>query len=81
MEEMAQLKLYPTSLRLVDNVQFQFGQALKPGEPNKIKKALDYLKKQYVFQFKGLDPNQMVGATCIFEGPADVCRRQRTEMF
>ena len=81
MEEMAKCKMYPTSLRLVDNVQFQFGQALKPGEPNKVKKTVDYLKKQYVFNFKGLDPNQVVGASCIFEGPTDVCRRQRTEMF
>jgi len=25
MEEMSKLKIYPTSLRLVDNIQFQFG--------------------------------------------------------
>jgi alkyldihydroxyacetonephosphate synthase len=37
MEEMAKQKLYPTSLRLVDNLQFGFGQALKPAETDRWK--------------------------------------------
>jgi len=41
MEEMAKQKLYPSSLRLVDNIQFQFGQALKPAEPSRAKHIID----------------------------------------
>lgn len=41
MEEMAKQKLYPTSLRLVDNIQFQFGQALKPAEPSRSKRIIN----------------------------------------
>ena len=40
MEEMAKQRLYPTSLRLVDNEQFAFGQALKPVEPSVVKKFM-----------------------------------------
>ena len=73
MEEMAKQKLYPTSLRLVDNTQFQFGQALKPGVNSKMQKVINEIKKQYVLKVKGFDKDQMVAATCLFEGPKDIC--------
>lgn len=37
MEEMSKQTIYPSSLRLLDNVQFQFGQAIKPAEKSKAK--------------------------------------------
>jgi alkyldihydroxyacetonephosphate synthase len=45
MEEMAKERLYPSSIRLVDNIQFQFGQALKPAEPSRSKRIINEIKK------------------------------------
>ena len=45
MEEMSKQASYPTSLRLVDNIQFQFGQALKPAEPSRMKRIINEIKK------------------------------------
>lgn len=72
MEEMAKQKLYPTSLRLVDNLQFGFGQALKPAETDKWKILKAKLAKQYIAKIKGFKADAVVAATCLFEGPKDI---------
>ena len=46
MEEMSKQTMYPSSLRLVDNTQFKFGQSLKPEEKSRMKKIIDEIKKQ-----------------------------------
>lgn len=57
----------PASIRLVDNAQFRFGQALKPRATGFV--ALkDRIKKFYVVNIRGFDPNQMVAATIVMEG-------------
>jgi len=76
MEEMAKQRMYPTSLRLVDNIQFQFGQALKPGEPSRAKRIINEIKKFYVLNIKGFKAEEMVAATCLMEGPADIVDQQ-----
>ena len=45
MEEMSKQSMYPSSLRLVDNIQFQFGQALKPAEPSALNRFISEVKK------------------------------------
>ncbi len=62
----------PASVRLVDNLQFQFGMALKPAtEGWRVYKSK--VEKLVVTRLKGFDPNQMVAATLVFEGSrADV---------
>lgn len=72
MEEMSKLKMYPTSLRLVDNPQFTFGQALKPPEKDKKKIIMSKIAKAYITRFKGFDPKAVVAATVLYEGPKDV---------
>ena len=72
MEEMAKLKIYPTSLRLVDNIQFQFGQSLKPAEKSRAKQILNEIKKHYLLRIKGFKADEMCAATCLFEGPKDI---------
>ena len=57
----------PASIRLVDNTQFRFGQALKPRSSG-IKALLDKIQKFYVLSILGFDPNQMVAATIVMEG-------------
>ena len=81
MEEMSKQKLYPSSLRLVDNIQFQFGQALKPKEPSMQKRVMNQIKKFFVLNVKGFKANEMVAATCLFEGPKDVCELQERDMY
>lgn len=57
MEEMSKQRIYPTSIRLVDNIQFQFGQALKPAEPSRSKRIINEIKKLYVLKIKGYNPD------------------------
>lgn len=73
MEEMSKQRVYPTSLRLVDNEQFMFGQALKPEEPSKWKKFMGEVAKYYLTAVKGFDMKQIAAATCLFEGDKDSC--------
>ena len=62
-----QLLLTKSSVRLVDNVQFRFGQALKPKSEG-LKKLIDNLKKFMVINIKGFDPVLMCASTFVMEG-------------
>ena len=74
----------PTSFRLVDNNQFQFGQALKPAN-DVVSPIADFsadmqerLKRWYVTRHLKFDVNSMVAATIVFEGTkAEVAEQQR----
>jgi alkyldihydroxyacetonephosphate synthase len=70
MDEMSRGRLWPASIRLVDNNQFQFGQALKPMPHSKASEFIDKIKKFYVLNIKGFNPNKMVACTLGFEGTA-----------
>ena len=49
----------PASVRLVDNLQFQFGQALKPKKEG-LAVWKSRLEKLYVLNVKGFEADQMV---------------------
>lgn len=68
MREVAKQRCAPASLRLVDNEQFIFGQALKTENKSIVQGFLDGLKKFYITKLKGFDPHQMCVATLVFEG-------------
>lgn len=80
MEEMSKQKTYPTSLRLVDNQQFAFSQALKPPETDKSKILINNLKKAYISKIKGFKGDEVCAATCLFEGPKDLVTMQQSSM-
>lgn len=64
MEEVATWQLLPASIRLVDNLQFQFGQAMKPaGSPFKKR-----IQKLVLTRLKGIDLEKMVACTLVYEG-------------
>ena len=65
--ELSKTSFIPASVRLVDNVQFRFGQALKPKSEG-MKKYIDNLKKFMVINIKGFDPHQMCASTFVMEG-------------
>ena len=75
MEEMSRQKEWPTSLRLVDNLQFNFGLALKPFEPSFLKRRKNDLSEWLLYKVKGYSKDQVVAATCLFEGGRDEVMR------
>ena len=60
----------PASVRLVDNMQFQLSQTLKPGVEGMaaVKRKIE---KWFITRAKGFDPNKMVACTLLYEGPRD----------
>jgi alkyldihydroxyacetonephosphate synthase len=77
MFDLAQQESYPASVRLVDNLQFQFGQVLKPASTG-AKKMKSKAEKWLVTGPLGFDPSQMVAVTLVFEGTrAEVDRQEK----
>ncbi len=68
MREVARQKCPPASIRLLDNEQFSFGQALKTEESSLFGHLVDGFKKFYLTKLKGFDTRQMCAATLLFEG-------------
>ncbi len=70
----------PASVRLTDNLQFQFSRALKPASVG-LKRLKGQLEKFYVTRIKGLDPEQMVACTLLFEGSRKEVAAQESALF
>jgi alkyldihydroxyacetonephosphate synthase len=70
----------PASLRLMDNVQFQFGQALKPAARGLAAKK-SQLEKLIVTKVKGFDPRRLVAATLVFEGTREEVEAQEASVY
>jgi alkyldihydroxyacetonephosphate synthase len=67
----------PASVRLMDNLQFQFGQAVKP-ERTRLRAVRGSLEKLFVTRVRGFDPRRMVACTLLFEGSAsEVAAQER----
>ena len=79
MREIARVGCQPASIRLMDPIQFQFGQALKPESENPVKDELfGAMQKAYLFNYKGFNPEKMCAATLVFEGsPSDIRQQER----
>ena len=71
----------PASVRLMDNTQFHFGQALKPETKGRRAKAKSNLERIFVTQVKGFDPYEMAVATLVFEGSADEVEFQEKSVY
>tara|TARA_B100000686_G_scaffold355381_1_gene474071 strand:+ start:13152 stop:14906 length:1755 start_codon:yes stop_codon:yes gene_type:complete len=67
MNELSKSEIIPASARLMDNVQFRFGQALKERAEG-ISALLKIIEKFFVLNIKGFDPYKMVGASFKLEG-------------
>ena len=75
MEEMAKSRIWPASIRLLDNLQFKFGQALKPATEKTSEAIIDAIKKYYVLNIKGFNPDRMAAVTLAFEGTKEEVSR------
>ncbi|KAK9309265.1 hypothetical protein QLX08_001015 [Tetragonisca angustula] len=67
MREVAKNRCQPTSIRLMDNEQFQFGQMLRP-KPSWGGLILQGLKQAYITRIKRFKWDQICVATLLFEG-------------
>ncbi|XP_017019022.1 alkylglycerone-phosphate synthase [Drosophila kikkawai] len=80
MREVARRRCQPASVRLMDNEQFMFGQALKP-EKSWWEAVKDGLKQRYVTSWKGIDLSQICAATLLFEGELKDVQRQEALIY
>ena len=80
LREITRQRIFPASIRLVDNTQFQFGQILKPEVHSKMEKIIDTIKKFYVTKLMKFDVNNMVAATLVFEGEKEEVEFQKKKM-
>eukprot|EP01006_Ploeotia_vitrea_P036000 TRINITY_DN65957_c11_g2_i1.p2 TRINITY_DN65957_c11_g2~~TRINITY_DN65957_c11_g2_i1.p2 ORF type:complete len:546 (+),score=296.86 TRINITY_DN65957_c11_g2_i1:186-1823(+) len=80
MHEVAMKRCAPACIRLVDNMQFQFGQALKPAVKSWKHAISDKIKKWYVTKHKGFDVEKMCAATMVYEGSHDRVTEQEKEI-
>ncbi|HKY98674.1 MAG TPA: FAD-binding oxidoreductase [Gemmatimonadaceae bacterium] len=80
MYDLAQKEVYPASVRLVDNLQFQFGQVLKPRSKG-AKKVKSRIEKWLVTGPLGFNPDEMVAATLVFEGSKAEVERQEKLVY
>ncbi|XP_030373520.1 alkyldihydroxyacetonephosphate synthase [Scaptodrosophila lebanonensis] len=80
MREVARRRCQPASVRLMDNEQFMFGQALKP-EKSWLASCMDAVKQRYVTVWKGIDLKQICAATLLFEGELKDVQRQEALIY
>ncbi|KAK5973335.1 Alkylglycerone-phosphate synthase [Trichostrongylus colubriformis] len=68
--EVAEQRIQPASLRLMDNVQFSLGQAMSTSSSYwaSLKRSMGMM---YLTNWKGFHKDEMCAATCVFEGTAD----------
>ena len=71
----------PASVRLVDNLQFQFGLALKPKSSGGLADLKSKLEKFFVTKIKRFAPDKMVVATIVFEGTRTEVERQQRDLY
>jgi alkyldihydroxyacetonephosphate synthase len=81
MYELARDATPPASVRLADNLQFQFGMALKPKSHGAIADLKSKAEKFYVTRIKGFEPGRMVVCTLVFEGTRVEVERQERDLY
>lgn len=75
MREIAKRRCQPASIRLLDNEQVQFGQALKP--PGSLfHRFTDGIKKQVLTKLKGFELQKMCVTTLVYEGEEEDVKHQ-----
>jgi len=81
LREIALRRCAPASIRLMDNEQFLFGQALKAGSTPFWTRIMDWIKAFYITKIKGFDPSQMCVCTLLFEGSKEVTEEQQQKVY
>lgn len=80
LREIARKRCQPASIRLIDNVQFAFGQALKL-DGGFFSNIADMVKKFALTKIKGFDLKKLTVATLLFEGDKEEVARQEKLVY
>jgi alkyldihydroxyacetonephosphate synthase len=67
----------PASVRLVDNLQFQLSQMLKPRASGLARQLTSAVEKLFVTKVKGFDVEKMAACTLVYEGTQEEVRVQQ----
>jgi alkyldihydroxyacetonephosphate synthase len=70
----------PASVRLMDNLQFRFGQALAPRRAG-VAKLRSRVERAFVTGVRGFSPDAMVACTLVFEGSRREVVEQRRRVY
>jgi alkyldihydroxyacetonephosphate synthase len=81
MYELMRESIPPASVRLVDNLQFQFGLALKPKSTSVLADVKSKAEKFFVTRVKGFEPTKMVACTLVFEGRRQEVEQQERDLY
>jgi alkyldihydroxyacetonephosphate synthase len=81
MYDLARETTPPASVRVVDNLQFQFGLALKPRSSGKLADLKSKAEKFIVTKVKGFAPDKMVACTLVFEGTRAEVEQQQRDVY
>ena len=81
MHDLAKNRIYPASVRLVDNMQFRFAAAFSGEVKSVLKAFLARIAKFYVTTIKGYDPKRISAATLLFEGSKEEVQYQEKRLF
>ncbi len=68
LKELSSTTFLPASIRLVDNLQFRFGHALKPAEDGALAAIKSKAQRLFLEKVKHIDLKQMAAATLVMEG-------------
>ncbi|MBF8269563.1 MAG: putative Alkyldihydroxyacetonephosphate synthase,putative [Gammaproteobacteria bacterium] len=80
LRELRQSGVLPASIRLVNNNEFRFGQALKPA-PSYWKAKKDKLQRFFLFHILGFKLTEMVACTIVMEGSKQEVKHQQKVIF
>jgi alkyldihydroxyacetonephosphate synthase len=70
----------PASIRLMDNLQFQFGQAVRPRREG-LEVLKSRLERAFVTRVRGFQVDKMVACTLLFEGSAEEVAAQERAVY
>jgi alkyldihydroxyacetonephosphate synthase len=80
LKALRQTGVLPASIRLVNNFEFRFGQALKPAH-GPLKRIKDGLQRFFLLKVLRFEPLEMVACTIVMEGSRDEVRHQKRTVF
>ena len=81
MYDLAREAVPPASVRLVDNLQFRFGLALKPKSQGMLADLKSKAERFFVTTVKGFEPGKMVACTLVFEGTSAEVEQQQRDLY
>lgn len=76
-EEVAKSRIWPASMRMFDNKQFQMSQAIKEQSTGIVMSTKEWLKHFYLTKIRGFDFDKLAACTIKFEGTREEVARQR----